>query len=225
MADDQHLDIYEQYRNYIQHEDSLINHRMTWMLTIHGFLYASYALTLQKKVEILDRLNVASGSKAGSTAAGIEAALPGIASRFDFAFFELSVFLMVIAFVGIVVSFSALMSILAAKQAINGLARQFGNQFDVQVVSGLNAASFSRTGPTPSTIALPHIVGGGDPRAPGRGSFATWLIPCALIASWLFGIAFEIVYWTRGASYVPSTVVEQVRGLEPEQPGLGQMPY
>lgn len=35
---------YDKIRSYIQHEDGLVNSRLTWSLTIHGFLFAIYGL-------------------------------------------------------------------------------------------------------------------------------------------------------------------------------------
>ena len=40
------LTYYERIRTYIQHEDGLINSRLTWSLTIHGFLFAIFGGTL-----------------------------------------------------------------------------------------------------------------------------------------------------------------------------------
>jgi hypothetical protein len=50
------LKVYETFRKYVKHEDNLVNQRMSWMLMIHGFLYAAYALTVQKKLEIGEKL-------------------------------------------------------------------------------------------------------------------------------------------------------------------------
>jgi hypothetical protein len=44
------LRLYEVFRGYIKHEDGLIDNRVTWLSQIHGFLYATYGLTLQKKL-------------------------------------------------------------------------------------------------------------------------------------------------------------------------------
>ena len=45
-------EIYRIFREYLQHEDGLANNRLSWMLTIHGFLYASYAFTIQTKLQV-----------------------------------------------------------------------------------------------------------------------------------------------------------------------------
>jgi hypothetical protein len=50
-------EIYQIFREYLQHEDGLANNRLSWMLTIHGFLYASYAFTIQTKIQIAQRIS------------------------------------------------------------------------------------------------------------------------------------------------------------------------
>jgi hypothetical protein len=40
---------YKVFRDYVQHEDDLINHRSTWHHTIQGLLFASLGFTLQGK--------------------------------------------------------------------------------------------------------------------------------------------------------------------------------
>jgi hypothetical protein len=53
-----HLQIYTIFREYVKHEDSLINWRLSWNFTIQGFLFAAYAVATQKVFEA--RLSVAS---------------------------------------------------------------------------------------------------------------------------------------------------------------------
>jgi hypothetical protein len=43
---------YKIFRDYVQHEDSLINNRALWNINIQGFLFGSYAFTVQKLAEI-----------------------------------------------------------------------------------------------------------------------------------------------------------------------------
>jgi hypothetical protein len=51
---------FERIRSYIQHEDGLISSRLTWSLTVHGFLFAIYGLMAGKLIDILlsDKLSV-----------------------------------------------------------------------------------------------------------------------------------------------------------------------
>lgn len=36
---------WEVARKVVEHEDTLVNHRLTWLLSLHGFLFAAYALS------------------------------------------------------------------------------------------------------------------------------------------------------------------------------------
>lgn len=47
---------YDRLREYVQHEDELINSRLTWSLTIHGFLFAIYGLLLAKGADLFVEL-------------------------------------------------------------------------------------------------------------------------------------------------------------------------
>ena len=51
------LSYYETLRSYIQHEDDLINSRLTWSLTVHGFLFAIYGILLGKIADMLLELH------------------------------------------------------------------------------------------------------------------------------------------------------------------------
>ena len=40
------------FRNYVDHEDDLINNRLLWNINIQGFLFATYGFSLQKLAEV-----------------------------------------------------------------------------------------------------------------------------------------------------------------------------
>ncbi|MGA9546355.1 MAG: hypothetical protein WBS14_01525 [Rhodomicrobium sp.] len=42
--------LYNVYRDYVKHEDTLMNVRMTWFLTTQAFLFSCYALLNQKRL-------------------------------------------------------------------------------------------------------------------------------------------------------------------------------
>jgi hypothetical protein len=46
-----HHDLYEAYRSYVRHEDSLVDSRLSWNLTVQGFLFAGYSVLAQKAFE------------------------------------------------------------------------------------------------------------------------------------------------------------------------------
>src|SRR5580658_8096117 len=57
-----HLQLYSIFRDYIKHEDDLINQRLSWFLTLQGFFFAAYALALQKSVESWTTLSSSTGT-------------------------------------------------------------------------------------------------------------------------------------------------------------------
>jgi len=42
---------YKIFRDYVEHEDNLINNRLMWNITIQGFLFATYGFAVEKLVE------------------------------------------------------------------------------------------------------------------------------------------------------------------------------
>jgi hypothetical protein len=43
---------YKLFRDYVEHEDSLIDHRLLWNINIQGFLFATYGFSVQKLAEV-----------------------------------------------------------------------------------------------------------------------------------------------------------------------------
>ena len=46
------LAYYDRIRAYLQHEDGLLNTRLTWSLSVHAFLFAIYGLILGREVDL-----------------------------------------------------------------------------------------------------------------------------------------------------------------------------
>ena len=85
------IDLYNIYREYIKHENTLINNRISWLTTIQGFLFAAFGLIIKNGHE-----PIISGEK-------------------------VSCFLRVIAFVGAAVSVLTFISALGAIKSIDKL--------------------------------------------------------------------------------------------------------
>lgn len=47
----QRMELFRIYREYVEHEDQLINHRTSWNLAIQSFLFAAYVLSLNGGLE------------------------------------------------------------------------------------------------------------------------------------------------------------------------------
>jgi hypothetical protein len=203
------FDIYETFRSYIRHEDGLINNRITWMLTIHGFLYASYGFTIQKKLEILDKIN----------SFIIEAKIPFsdylAESDFWFALLEIEVFLILIAVVGMFISRYASRSVDAARHAVSSTRSIFEIQYPPFPVSretktkitdeemqAIIARGDERTlvervvniGTADKQVWAPTIAGGGNKALIRKGYLASISIPRVLFVSWIIAIFFSVIY-------------------------------
>jgi hypothetical protein len=58
------LGYYDHFRANVQHEESLNSSRLTWSLTVHGFLFAAYGILLAKIADIFIELHRNLGSSA-----------------------------------------------------------------------------------------------------------------------------------------------------------------
>jgi hypothetical protein len=99
-----HREVYEIYRDYIKHEDNLINNRVGWFIQLHSFLIATYG--------ILFAALMSSYFPQGT--ATIDPAIPQKVA---------CAILAMVALVGIFSSLSAIMSIDAADRAITKLSK------------------------------------------------------------------------------------------------------
>jgi hypothetical protein len=90
--------LYEIYRDYMKHEDDLLNHRTTWLLVIQGFLFATLGVLGEWQ-------------------------LPG--NSLDILYTERHWLVYVLGFVGVSIAVAAFASILAANRAIDSLHGQW----------------------------------------------------------------------------------------------------
>lgn len=97
--------VYKLHRDYIEHEDDLIHHRTTSMITIQSFLLATFGFTYQKKLEVVEKLH----------ANDLDFSALGRSSV------EYNGFLLVLAIVGAATSYIALRAVRAAARAISRL--------------------------------------------------------------------------------------------------------
>ena len=100
-------EVYKIHRDYLEHEDELVHHRTTALITIQSFLIATFGFTYQKKYEIAEKLFSQDKSLT-------PAALGSITDEYNG-------FLFILAIVGAATSYIAWRSILAATYAIKAL--------------------------------------------------------------------------------------------------------
>ena len=186
-------DTYQIFREYLQHEDGLANNRLSWMLTIHGFLYASYAFTIQTKLQVAQRIN----SDLLTHSPGADSAEH--ASNYPVSFLIASIWqvnsvIFLICFVGFFISLVALRSIGAAGKANETILKVFEKQFCVQPAFGA-----PKTVLVANKLIFPTIAGGGDHQnIPREFSSARW-IPVFLMSGWVFSLLFGawLIWYAR----------------------------
>ena len=105
-------DIYKIHRDYLEHEDNLINHRTTWLITIQSFLLATFGFTYQKRYEVAAKLY--EHSQASLSALGQVNV-------------EYHIFMAILCVIGVGVSITAFLSIESATLAIKGLKKSWSN--------------------------------------------------------------------------------------------------
>lgn len=92
------LEIYKVYREYVQHEDNLINHRSSWNATVQAFLFAAFAVAVQSRVDARTEFTRQLTFFAGAW---------------------------LIPLVGLFVALATLFSVIAASRAIRALERKY----------------------------------------------------------------------------------------------------
>jgi hypothetical protein len=160
---------YEIMRAYIVHEDDLINSRLTWSLTITGFLVAAYALLAGKVTDLLadktaflaalaSLLKEKPGSPSITTT--VTAVTDHLRDMHVMIFFLLLA-MIAVAVVGAVVTTLSYLAIFAAHQSIASLTSLAKH--------GLLEATGGGETIAPYCLPLPRVIGGGAPIADTHG--------------------------------------------------------
>jgi len=119
LSVDDQIKIYNVFREYVKRENDNIHNRLSAILTIHGFLYATYGFTLQKKAEIIQKIYC-----------GLMPEMLDMHKLQHETVFQLNLFLVCIAMLGIAISLIGLRSIHAAKMAANNVWEIFNIQYN-----------------------------------------------------------------------------------------------
>lgn len=190
MADQLHIDsarcpslaeLYSYYRQYLNHEHSLINQRLGWNFTIQGFLFTSYAFVLNKVADV--RISLAKDKMLA-------------AHELNGALHELYTLLLVIAVVGVCSSITVHMSVSGARLSMNKLRSRWCELTYSQIQKAAensekknNDAETSNDEKNLAQLSLSHgypaIMGGGDARATWLGFQAPAFLSIAIAAAWM----------------------------------------
>jgi hypothetical protein len=185
-----YLPIYNVYRDYVMQESNLINTRLMWILTINGFLFTTFGLSLQKQLEITRYV----------AKDGIDNSLLVSVNAFHASFYEIQFFLFVICVIGVLVSLLGRRSILAAQMASHAVADLFANaphrphtNSPYLTLDKKEVRSFQ----TCEGYLLPDIRGGGNARSVNFGHGTSKWIPLILALAWailaISGIVVSII--------------------------------
>jgi hypothetical protein len=157
-------EIYSLYRDYIKHEDSLINYRITWLISIQAFLIATFGFSYQKRFEVITRIFEK------DTDAEKTKMIQDAIKNYDN-------FLVYLGFFGLLTSIAALVSIDAGVASIASLRKKWNElRWSINFIS---------------TGHLPLITGGGNSRAHKYGKMVSYILPLFFMVFWL-SIVFSL---------------------------------
>ena len=184
MTLEKYLPLYKIHREYLIQESSLINNRLTWILTIHGFLYATYGLTLQKELEIIDKIKnydtFAIRHKPACYMLG-----------------QVELFLAFISIIGAAISYFGWVSIMSAQRANTNVASVFDDKANKAHKQSPDkdekGNSIRKTYETLDGYILPGLRGGGDDINVADGYVASRIIPLFLFGGWTLSLA--VLLW------------------------------
>jgi hypothetical protein len=223
---DEGIKTYEFFRDYVKHEDNLINQRLTWLLTIHGFLYATCGFTLQKKYEIAEK--IASDYVAhpallcpivdyAHKCAQLQVKYFSM-DNLGFTSIEVDLFLFFLAAVGFIISILALISINAAKNAANSIRGLFEYQYEnvkpntssashAPLVKLVSHGLYIIRNPKGDGFLVPGVTGGGLKQGHFLGFIAPMVIPSILAIGWLFAIGSGLYFFITHYFYLNHVVL------------------
>jgi hypothetical protein len=193
------LGYYERMRGYVEHEDELINSRLTWSLTVHGFLFAAFGFLAGKVVDLMLELYKPHELAAAQQLKLIVLALIGL--------------LLGVAIIGAAVGYLSREAIAAAHNAIQHL---------LAVVHGQGALQFQNWGPGAPVVAtgsmlFPSITCGGDGGKDTGGAKSYYLtLPLLMTIAWIIIILAVVVFWgltARSPFPAPLPSAAPVRGI------------
>ncbi len=168
------IDHYEILRDYVKHEDNLVNQRLSWLLTLHGFLYGSLALIVSE----LFKIQVSASS--------LCAAKGNFLEMFSNSCARIELFVYFICSVGLWIAYSVRHSIKGALIANNCLVELSKNLYNIHRMNAGNEAMYfiSKRDSSGNDHFFPWLLGGCSNTALLRGFSAPKFIPIIIIISW-----------------------------------------
>jgi hypothetical protein len=163
----EYLAVYDQFRDYVKHEDELINARISRTLLLHGFLLAAYGLLLQAVTSVLSKpLGIDSNRCDGINFNGC--ATPQLQD----VILLTNNLTTLIAILGVISAIGSILGVTAAKNAIDRLD-------DTYKAFATEYAEIAKA------LMLPTLTGGGDQQNSTRGYWAAYFLPWTTFAMWI----------------------------------------
>jgi hypothetical protein len=169
-------ELYLLYRDYIKHENVLINYRTTWLITIQAFLITTFGFSYQKRFEVISSIIRDENNKI----IDIQGNLPILQDTLH----QYGLFIIFLSVIGIATSFFAFLSINAAIRSIKAVRDKWHH------ISGyISSINYTIIG------HLPTITGGGDKFAYQNGKKISQFLPIFFILFWFMVALFIRFRW------------------------------
>jgi len=169
--EDSILRVYNRIRNYIEHEDKLINDRIGRTLLVHGFLLASGVLLVQSRVEAAAKcMGRDQGCWTQATGTNAHLLAP---EQLSIVLLLVDILLPLIAMIGVVTTRAALRGVVAAEESVTSV-RQHWERFAAQHRSAVDR------------LHLPGVTGGGSTAVEEKGHGSSVHLLRHLFLLWVF---------------------------------------
>ena len=183
----QRIELYCVFRDYLEHEDGLINNRLNWNFTIQGFLFAAYSFSLQKIADV--RIALLQQTVDPNRIAPLHV---------FHTMFDLQFLVATLALAGAIVSALVYVSVRAARIAIHEVQDQWfeiersGKPTDFDWWAWLRVEFFNTKEKDTSVRThgkeppfLPGLIGGGHQGADWLGFHAPTWLPLSITFIWV----------------------------------------
>lgn len=157
------------YRDYVKNEDSIINYRTTWLITLQSVLFGIYGFTLQKRADVLTILMTSTtlGPNREAREAAVAKMMLDPHSYLGSSISLLNYIIASTPMIGIFLCVIFIISLYAAYAACSKVRRCAAAHIEVF-----------------TALSLPGITGGGAFGIPTVGSMASFFVPLAMVIFW-----------------------------------------
>ncbi len=197
------IEIYDRARAYIEHEDMLVNHRKTWILTINGFLLAAVGIMIPRIVGQSAEIAASAAGLGPFDLLGDLESPPGAELDALQIYYQ---FIFVLCFVGFLVSLIGFFSIRAASDAANAIKHLINEHYPTYSIEHKATKIYYYHVRIDENFRgrLPMVTGGGRDYNDLRGFFISIWLPLIFAAIWFLFAGFIIrANWSSLSPMLP----------------------